>query len=63
MKKLISTLNENGVVHYTKELTVNFYTMYNIAYHLYAHERRMKLNSHIIFKLNNIKLKIQFYIV
>jgi endonuclease/exonuclease/phosphatase family metal-dependent hydrolase len=54
MKKLIDKLKKNGTIHYTKELTVNFYTMYNIAYQLYAHERRMKLNSHIIYKLNKL---------
>jgi endonuclease/exonuclease/phosphatase family metal-dependent hydrolase len=54
MKKLFDKLKKNGTVHYTKELTINFYTMYNIAYQLYAHERRLKLNSHIIYKLNKI---------
>jgi endonuclease/exonuclease/phosphatase family metal-dependent hydrolase len=54
MKKLFDKLKENGTIHYTKELTVNFYTMYNISYQLYAHERRMKKNSHIIYKLNKL---------
>ena len=54
MKKLYEKLKENGIIHYTKELTVNFYTMYNISYHLYAHEKRMKLNSHILYKINKL---------
>ena len=54
MKELLNKLKKNGTVHYTKELTVNFYTMYNIIYHFYSHERRMKKNSHILFKLNKI---------
>jgi endonuclease/exonuclease/phosphatase family metal-dependent hydrolase len=54
MKKLFSKLKENGTIHYTKELVVNFYTMYNIVYQYYAHERRMKLNSHIIYKLEKL---------
>jgi endonuclease/exonuclease/phosphatase family metal-dependent hydrolase len=54
MKKLFNKLNENGIVHYTKYIKVDFYTMYNIIYQLYAHERRMKLNSHILYKLNKL---------
>jgi endonuclease/exonuclease/phosphatase family metal-dependent hydrolase len=54
MKKLFEKLKENGQIHYIKELTINFYTMYNIIYHFYAHERRMKSNHNILFKVNKL---------
>jgi endonuclease/exonuclease/phosphatase family metal-dependent hydrolase len=54
MVKLLHTLKENGTIYYVKDLSVNFYTMYNIIYHFYAHEKRMKNNGHIIYKLNRL---------
>ena len=54
MKKLFDKLKENGSINYTKELTINFYTMYNMIYQFYSHERRMKSNYNILFKVNKL---------
>jgi endonuclease/exonuclease/phosphatase family metal-dependent hydrolase len=52
--KLLDKLKDNGVIHYKKEIKVNFYMMYNIIYQLYAHEKRLKSNYQIIYKLNKL---------
>ena len=54
MDKLLDKLKSNGDIYYIKDISVNFYTMYNIIYQYYSHEKRMKSNPNILFKLNKL---------
>jgi len=60
--QVINKLEENGDIHYIKDLSITYNMAYNLIYQLYANERRMKNNSDIRYKINrlgfNIKNKI-----
>ena len=45
--KMITSLMENGKIHYTKDINMNYYMMYNTIYQLYSYEKRMKTNTMI----------------
>ena len=50
----VKKLNEFGTIHYTKDLSINYYTAYNLIYQLYANEERMKTNANILYKINRL---------
>jgi len=54
---LIKRLKEFGTIHYTKDISINYYTAYNLIYQLYANEERMKSNAHILYKINRLGFK------
>ncbi len=56
--KLIKKLEENGDIHYIKNLEINYYMAYNLIYQLYASEKRMKKNSDINYKINRLGFNI-----
>jgi endonuclease/exonuclease/phosphatase family metal-dependent hydrolase len=51
LERLLDLLNKNGKVHYKKIINVNFRTMYNIVYSLYANIKFVKTNDSIINRL------------
>lgn len=55
---VINKLEENGDIHYIKDLAINYYMAYNLIYQLYANERRMKKNSDIYYKINRLGFNI-----
>lgn len=54
MGQMISSLEENGTIHYTKDITLDYYMMYNLVYQLYSYEKRMKTTKQIMDKVRRL---------
>jgi endonuclease/exonuclease/phosphatase family metal-dependent hydrolase len=54
MKELLNILQSNGKVYYIKKQKFTFFAAYNLIYSLYSQTKRMKENTHIIYKLNRL---------
>ena len=56
--KLIKKLTENGDIHYTKNIDMDYFMAYNMIYQLYSTEERMKMNTHIQYKIDRLGFNI-----
>jgi endonuclease/exonuclease/phosphatase family metal-dependent hydrolase len=54
IKEMMTKLEENGSIHYTKDIEFTYYAILNLIYQLYASEKRMKKISDIIYKADRI---------
>ena len=54
IKTMIKSLEENGKIHYIKDINMNYYMMYNTIYQLYSYEKRMKSNTMIMDKVKRL---------
>jgi len=54
VEKLIKTLEDNGDIHYIKDIEIDYFMAYNILYQLYSTEERMKNNSSIQYKIGRL---------
>jgi len=54
LKKVMKIIEENGDIHYIKELTLSYYAELNLIYQLYAQEKRMKTISTIMYKAERL---------
>lgn len=54
VNKLIKKLEENGDIHYTKDIEMNYFMAYNMIYQLYSTEKRMKTNPLIQYKIERL---------
>jgi hypothetical protein len=59
VNKMISKLEENGDIHYIKDIEADYFMAYNLIYQLYASEKRMKKNSDINYKINRLGFQIE----
>jgi endonuclease/exonuclease/phosphatase family metal-dependent hydrolase len=57
--KLIKKLEEKGDIHYTKDIEMDYFMAYNMAYQLYSTEERMKNNSSIQYKIERLGFKLE----
>lgn len=56
--KMITKLEQNGDIHYSKDIELDYYMAYNLIFQLYASEKRMKSNSDIVYKINRLGFKL-----
>ena len=54
VEKLIKKLEENGDIHYIKDIEIDYFMAYNMSYQLYSTEERMKNNSSIQYKIERL---------
>ena len=54
IKIMTTDLEKNGTIHYIKDITMDYYMMYNLIYQLYSYESRMKITEQIMAKLNSL---------
>lgn len=54
MDKLIKKLEDNGDIHYIKDIEMDYFMAYNMIYQLYSTEKRMKTNTLIQYKIDRL---------
>jgi len=57
INQMIKKLEDNGNIHYTKDINLDYFMAYNLIFQLYASEKRMKSNTDIIYKINRLGFK------
>ena len=57
INQIIKNLENNGDIHYSKDIDLDYFMAYNLIFQLYASERRMKSNVDIMYKINRLGFK------